>query len=170
MFSCNLPPALLADLAYSGKTCHCMYLLTMCHCVYLLTMCDRHALRMINLAYSSKTCHCLYLLTVCHCVCLLTMCHWVYLLTVCHCVYLLTVCHCVYLLTMCDRHALRVMNLAYSSKTCHYPLSKLQKLLCTDRGQLVELLHACGLLQEEDKNTFQHVNFLKTKFSMPVKV
>ncbi|XP_070178417.1 SAC3 domain-containing protein 1-like isoform X2 [Littorina saxatilis] len=67
-------------------------------------------------------------------------------------------------------HAVRVMSMAYSSKTCQFPVSKLVKLLYIDRGHLTELLTACGLLTDQEKISAQHVNFLKAKFTAPEKV
>lgn len=67
-------------------------------------------------------------------------------------------------------HGLRVMSAAYSSKNCHYPVSSLQRALCVGRGPLMELAHACGLVEEGDVTTAQHIAFQRTKFSAPPKL
>ena len=64
------------------------------------------------------------------------------------------------------------MSVAYSSKACRFPLTKLQRLLHLTWPQLLRMLQACQLLPDidPDRCAAQHVTFLKASFSMPSKV
>ncbi|KAK7497809.1 hypothetical protein BaRGS_00010943 [Batillaria attramentaria] len=68
------------------------------------------------------------------------------------------------------RHALQVMSAAYSSKNCRYPVASLQQVLREGRGELMELAHACGLVEEGDVIQAQYISFLRSKFTPPTKM